>query len=334
MNTKDEIVDSIEGRFEGELPPPVLFTQTGTKELMEHCGAYWPDAHRDVGKMVKLALQPAELFGFATARVPFDVSAEAEAIGCDVSTGTDISQPFVLGSPWRDGMTVDFDSELPSVDEFLSHGRIRTVIDAADTIHREKEDLFVTSMCISVSGIASHMLGMENMIMSSITDFDSVVGLMNRLLPLSTAYARELSKVSDNVMLIGSVLPGITTPECIGRSAKMDKDVISSVKDSFSTVHNCGNTYDDVDLLIAMSPDVLSLETSSMPEKYLRKVGKCCKMLGCVNPVEVLLPGTPDDVRREALRSAELGFALVGPECGVPPLTPNENLLALARYRE
>ena len=333
MNTKDEIIDAIEGRFKGELPPPVLLTQTGTRGQMQHCGASWPDAHRDIDKMVRLALQPSEMFGFATARVPYDVSAEAEAIGCFVNAGTDKNQPTVTGSPWRDSMSFPSDSELPSVDEFLSHDRIRTVIGSADRIHSEREDLFVTSMCFSSAGIAAHMMGMENLIMSTMMDSEGAIGLVDRIVPYSIAYAKELSKVSDNVTVIASVLPGIMTPEFNRQTAKRDAKIVSAIKDSYSMVHNCGNTFESIEDLVAMSPDVLSLETSSRPEDYLRIVGKRCKMLGCISPVNVLLPGSPDAVRNEALRSAELRFDLVGPECGVPPLTPNENLKALANYR-
>ena len=333
MNTKDEIVDAIEGQYKGDLPPPVLFTQTGTLGQMQHCGASWPEAHYDVGKMVELALQPSEMFGFATARVPYDVSAEAEAVGCYVNTGTRISQPTVTGSPWRKSMTFPSPSDLPSIDEFLSHERIRTIIESADRISSKREDLFVTSMCISSAGIASHIMGMENMIMFTITDPDSSIGLVDDIVPFSTAYARELSEVSDNVMVIASVLTGIMTPKFNGLTAKRDAKIVSAIKKSYSTVHNCGNTFENIEDLVAMSPDIMSLETSARPKDYLRVIGKRCRMLGCINPVQVLLPGTPDSVKDDALRSAELGFDLVGPECGVPPLTPNENLRALADYR-
>ena len=33
MNTKDEILDALEGRFRGDLPPPAILTQTGTVHL-------------------------------------------------------------------------------------------------------------------------------------------------------------------------------------------------------------------------------------------------------------------------------------------------------------
>ena len=332
MNTKTEIINAIEGRFEGELPPPVLFTQTGTLDLMKRCGASWPEAHRDVDRMVTLALQPSEVFGFATARVPFDVSAEAEAIGCFVNEGTDVIQPTVTGSPWRGYMTVPSLDDIPSIDDFLSHGRIKTVIEAARRI-TERKDLFVTSMCLSEAGIATHMMGMENMIMCSVSDEDAVKEMLDKILPYSIAYAEELSRVSDNVMVITSVLTGIMTPDFIRETAKRDRRIVASIQDSYSTVHNCGDTFDDIEELVAMSPDVISLETSSKPEQYLRKIGKRCRTLGCISPVNVLLPGTPESVKREALRSAELGFDLVGPECGVPPLTPDENLRALAQYR-
>ena len=333
MNTKQEIIDAIEGRFDGELPPPVLLTQTGTREQMAHCGAYWPDAHRDIGKMVTLALQPSERFGFATARVPFDVSAEAEAIGCSVTTGTDISQPAVEDSPWREYMTVPQVSGLPTVDDFLSSDRIRTVIRSAKRITDGRKDLFVTSMCISSSGVVGHMMGMENMIMCSVADVDAVVELVDHITQYSVAYADALSKVSDNVMVITSALSGIMTPEFVRETLKRDKVIVDAIGDSYSMIHNCGNTFEYIDDLAAMRPDILSLETSSDPEAYLRRIGKRCVTLGCISPVRVLLPGTPEDVRREALRSAELGFGLVGPECGVPPLTPDANLMALADYR-
>jgi [methyl-Co(III) methanol-specific corrinoid protein]:coenzyme M methyltransferase len=333
MNTKQEIIDAIEGRFEGELPPPVLFTQTGTRDQMRYCGASWPEAHRDTEKMVKLALQPSERFGFATVRLPFDVSVEAEAVGCSVNEGTEINQPAITGSPWRDTMTIPTAADLPSVDEFMSCKRIRTILESAERIGREKEDLFRTTMCTSSSAMPMHMLGMEGLIMSTITDPDSVKRLIDHVTPFSIAYASELSEVSDNVMIITGALSGIFTPEFVRYTIKRDEKVIRAMKNSFSTIHNCGDTYDYVDDLVAMRPDVISLETSSRPDAFLRKIGMRCKTLGCISPVNVLLPGSPEEVRAEALRSAKLGFDLVGPECGVPPITPDANLKARAHYR-
>ena len=56
--------------------------------------------------------------------------------------------------------------------------------------------------------------------------------------------------------------------------------------------------------------------------------------LGGVEPVATLLMKGPNDVLAQARQAAERGFDIVTPECGVPPQTPNENLMALAHYRE
>ena len=334
MNTKDEILDAIERRHSGPLPPPVLLTQTGTVGLMEGCGTFWPEAHYDTAKMVRLALQPSERFGFATARVPFDLTAEAEALGCTVSEGTRDSQPMVTGSPWRDLGTIPPLPDLISPGEMLSSHRIRTVLEAAERIHDVRGDLFLTTMCLSPEGIASHMLGMETMIMGTMMDPDGVKGWVEAVSGHSRAYASALSEVSDNVVMISSIQSDLLMPETNAMIADIARGTISSIGQSYSTVHNCGNTLRSVDDIVGMRPDIVSLETSSDPEAYLRAIGGRCVTLGCINPVRTLLQGSADDVRGCALESAELGFDLVGPECGVPPLTPDANLRALAVYRD
>ena len=334
MNTKDEILDALEGRFRGELPPPAILTQTGTVQMMDACGAYWPAAHFEADKMVRLALQPSELFGFATARIPFDITAEAESLGCTVSPGTRDTQPMVTASRWRDSGTISpVPDDLISPEEMIECPRIRTVIEAAERIHDVRQDLFLTSMCFSASGIAMQMIGMEALLMGSLMEPLTVEKWIDLLTPYSELYAKTLSEVSDNVMVISGVESTINTPEMNRLLAEKDGKIVSSIRDSFSTVHDCGSTLYDIEYLVGMKPDILSLETSANPEPYLRAVNGRCRMIGCVNPIRTLLQSPPEMVREQARQSAELGFDLVGPECGVPPLTSNTNLRALAEYR-
>lgn len=333
MNPKDEIVEVFEGRHEGASPPAIL-TQTGTVGMMEASGSHWPEANFDAEKMVRLALQPSRSFGLGTARIPFDITAEAQTLGCDVYEGRVDSQPAVTGSPWRgDSMEISpVPDVLPSVDEFLSGDRIRTMIDAAEKLHAH-EDVFVTAMCVCPGMVVAHILGMENMLLGMVTDAAGIIQWIKRMTPYSRAYAKELSKVTDNVMVIADLSTDLAPADLIDRYIRYDKEVVSSIKGCFSTVHNCGNTLNTVDQLISLDADMLSLETSKDPMMYLEKVNGRSKMIGCINTVRTLLGGTPETVLRECIRSNELGFDLIGPECGVPPRTPDENLRAIAQYR-
>ena len=334
MNTKAEILDVMDGHFEGPLPPPVILTQTGTVGMMENCGIYWPEANYDAEKMAKLSLQPHEMFGLATARVPYDVVAQAQSIGCSIYPGSSDSQPSVSGSPWR-GPEMElppFPDDLPSPSEAMEHPSIRTIIDAADRLH-SRGDLFVTSMCVAGGGIVMHMLGLEKMMMSMMFDQGGVMKWIHRMAGYSAVYARELSSVSDNVCVITDVMSDLMSPEIASNLALEDRIIIHSIQGAFSMIHNCGNTLANVSDIVSMGSDIISLEMSSAPEEYMRRIGGRCKVLGCINATGVMLEGDVAAVRREALRSAELGVDFVGPECGLPPRTPNENVAALANYR-
>ena len=323
MNGKDEITEVIDGRPHSELPPPVILTQTGTVGMMDACGAEWPDAHYDTDKMVRLALQPSEMFGLPIARVPFDITAEAESLGCTVTRGTRDSQPMIVGSPWRGGSIPPVPSDLMSPQEMLEAPRVRTVIDAAERLHNEHQDLFLTAMCISPTGIAGHLLGMENMIMASLSDPEAVYSWMEAMRPYAVAYATALSEVSDNVMVITGIQSNLFMPEANLRIAEIDSHAVAAIRKCYSTVHNCGDTMANLEDLVGMHPNILSLEASSDPIGFLGRIDHRCITLGCLNPMGEVLFGSPEAVKASAMRSAGFGFDLVGPECGLPPHTPD-----------
>ena len=86
--------------------------------------------------------------------------------------------------------------------------------------------------------------------------------------------------------------------------------------------------------LSALGEDLISCEASEAPRAYTERIHTKCRVLGSVNPVRILMQGKPLDVLEAAAHSVEAGFDLIGPECGVSPLTSDENLLMLANYRD
>jgi [methyl-Co(III) methanol-specific corrinoid protein]:coenzyme M methyltransferase len=61
------------------------------------------------------------------------------------------------------------------------------------------------------------------------------------------------------------------------------------------------------------------------------KVAGRISLMGNVNNAEILLNGTPKDVREATLYALEAGVQVIGPECAVPLRTPLENLQAISR---
>ena len=144
MNSKDEIVRIFDGD-KGDSHPPAIFTQTGTVGQMDACGVYWPDANFDAGKMAELALQTNRMFGFATIRVPFCITVDADAFGCGIYPGSKDTQPSVETFRYcPEGEVLDVPTDLLTPEEFVTSKRPSIVKDAADMLAKN-EDLFLVA---------------------------------------------------------------------------------------------------------------------------------------------------------------------------------------------
>jgi [methyl-Co(III) methanol-specific corrinoid protein]:coenzyme M methyltransferase len=332
MNSKQEIIDAMNRESKGAAPP-ALFSQTGTTAMMDSSGASWPDANFEMDKMIALALEPSKLFGYATVRIPYDLTAEVERLGCDVAHGDKGRQPMVTGSPWNTGEVND-PPEFMSVDEFLSGGRPAMYLQTAEKIAKEHPDLFLTSCTLGPLEVANYMVGMENFMMATFMNPDVCLKWVEKVTPYQCAYAKAMSELVDNVFVIVEAPEDIMPPDLLETYLPFESQIYSSIKESFSTAHTCGMTGSVLEQLAGMGETALSVESAGDPKGIVDRVGDKVILAGGVDPIGTLLQGTPQDVVSAAKAAADAGYHVIMPECGVPPLTPNENLDALAKYRD
>ena len=332
MNGKDAIVRAMEG--DRDVQPAAIFTQTATVSQMQNCGCFWPDAIYDPDKMVELSLQPNRMFGFSCARIPFNTNSDSEVFGCEINRGDEKIPPSVRGSPYMgDCDFVDAPEDFIGVDEFMSSERITSILEAAEKLSKHEEVFSTTSLNGPVAAI-DNIVGMENVLMVSMMEPERVTKWLGTVTPHITELGRALSEVSDNVMFIEESDTEIFMPDMFDMMiGDFLPKVISAASGSFTTIHSCGNTFAIADKLASLGETALSPEASSDPTGYVEAVGGKAVLVGCVNPVQALMLGTPEDVVREARASAEAGFGIIAPECGVPPTASDENLLALFNYR-
>jgi len=335
MNTRQEIFDAFDKQTR-DLPPPAVFTQTGTVGQMDSCGCGWPEANWDVDKMVTLALETSRRFGFATARVPFSITVEAEALGCTIEEGTRDRQPAVVGIPCpaEGDSTVPDVPDLVPVDEFLAHHTPQTVIDSARRLS-QREDLFTVTGMVGPLGLVNAMIGIDNSVMGLMMEPERIEDWVKAMVPYSSAYAGVLSEAADAVLIIEEATTDLFPPEYFDMDIGTKlPGVIRSARESLVTMHACGRTIEVAPKIAAMGFDGISLETSADMKSYMDAVGGRTLMMGSVNPLSTLLAGTPADVLSSARACVDAGFGIITPECGIPPRTPDANLEMLAKYRE
>ena len=85
MSPKERLLATLNGKSVIDRIPVAQPLQTGTVELMESCGVFWPAAHSDAGKMAALSYEAHKIIGFESVRVPFDINVESEAMGCELN---------------------------------------------------------------------------------------------------------------------------------------------------------------------------------------------------------------------------------------------------------
>ena len=68
-----------------------------TTDLMEISGVRWPQAHTDAQMMAELAYANYQNGCFENVGLPFDMVAEAEQMGAQITLGSECIEPHVTG---------------------------------------------------------------------------------------------------------------------------------------------------------------------------------------------------------------------------------------------
>ncbi|MBI4828451.1 MAG: uroporphyrinogen decarboxylase family protein [Nitrospinae bacterium] len=106
----------------------------------------------------------------------------------------------------------------------------------------------------------------------------------------------------------------------------------TSARGIYSLLHVCGNTTDRFDLFGETGASAVSLDHKADIGTAVAELSGHMCVAGNVDPVSVLLNGTPENVRAASLallekHGANPGFILM-PGCDIPPAAPLENIQA------
>lgn len=334
MNSRERVIEALSGNGP-EVPPVAIFTQSGTVGQMDAVGASWPDAHTDPEKMAALGCAQAEIFGFESVRVPFDIVAEADSLGCTVNPGDRTNLPYITSRALPEN-PVDGDLpelDLPSPSEYLSGRRMETVCEALSIASKRVDgELPVCGELLGPMGALGQLMSVEHLSLASMLQTDWVRRTCLRIAGLQRAYAEAQRDAGADVLLIieSEASADIISPD--------DYDVLSGTVvpsmlpsgDVKTVLHMCGDTGPMLARIPETGADALSPDPMVPAADVVRALDGRMRIAGAVDPVGTLLQGTPEAVVSEAGMYAEAGYDVITPGCGLAPMTPDENLRALA----
>ena len=331
MTPKERLFATLDRRPVDRIPVAQPL-QTGTLELMKSCNAYWPEVHSDPQLMATLAYEAHRVVGFESVRVPFDINVESEAMGCELNfqsgrrKGRDIQPPVKV--PAMDALS-DF-SRVKDPDPYKD-GRMPVVLKAIEMLKKKLPDTIpILSAVVGPFMVAAQVRGVDSFMRELLMQPDKTLEIIERAYKACLRYAQAQAEAgSDCVVIVDATAsPDLISPKQFDKFAKPFTQDLAKNIPIRSILHICGKTH----LILTKMAEVtsaISIDSSVDMAEAKQTVGPGTAVCGNVDVNTVLLFGEPADVEKATKEVIEKGTELLTTSCGISPVAPTENLIAM-----
>ena len=306
--------------------------QTGTVELMESCGAFWPAVHSNADLMAALSYEAHVRIGFESVRVPFDVNVESEALGCVLDyqkgsrKGLDI-QPSVKTAALS---SLEELEAIPDPDPQRS-GRMPVVLQAIRLLRqRVGPDVPILSAVVGPFMVAGQIRGVDPFMRELMREPDFALRVIEKSYRACLAYAQAQVEAGTDVVVIvdASASPDLISPAQFDKFAKPYTKALTASLPVPTILHICGRSGPSLTRMAECAHGV-SIDSLVPMREAKETIGERVAVCGNVDVNNTLLFGEPDDVATEVRRIIDEGTDLLTTSCGISPLTETRNLVAM-----
>ena len=284
----------------------------------------------DAQAMVKAQIDAQKAIGHDALFAYIDPLYIPEAFGCSIG---------FLSSGAADAVPLDLKTEadingLPTPD-VRRDGRLPLMVSVAEHLVKSpSREVPVLSLVEGPFTNCARMLGTEKMMRAVMKNKAFVERLLEKVGILLAQFGRALEEAGIDGLIIADPVGSSTMV-----SAKIYGELVLPHLQRFIKslqipviLHVCGDTEPILDMMAGTGARILSLDQCMDLTMAKRKLAGRCGIGGNVDPINALLLGTVEDVKRETLKclqqGGKRGYVLMA-GCAVPPRTPIENLRAM-----
>jgi uroporphyrinogen decarboxylase len=204
-----------------------------------------------------------------------------------------------------------------------------------------EEDLHICGLSWGPITAAGYLMGVEDMLMMTMMEPEMVKKLVMKVAPFVTAMQNKMIDSGATVMWMADPTSSedLISPSMFREySYPALKEVISNVSkehDVPSFLHICGNTLDIIPIMPELKVDCFSFDHAVDAGKAKKAAGRKTALMGNVDPVRLILSGTPKEITDECYRIIDAagmdGGLILAPGCETPLASPDENVRAMGQ---
>jgi [methyl-Co(III) methanol-specific corrinoid protein]:coenzyme M methyltransferase len=287
------------------------------------------EVHGNPKLLAATAVSSYKLFGFECAVVPYDITVEAEVLGCTVNMYPH-KEEIIYPTIKEKAINTIEDLKIP--DDLSSSGRVPVVVEAIKLLKTEvSNELAVGTYILGPFLLAGQIMELEGLLKKAYKDAEEINRILNVLTDFIIQLARVYKDAGVDYITIREMgaSADVLSPRMFRSLIKPHLDKIMHEIDSPKVLHICGNTNPIVVDMADTGADAISVEAKNDVEKTRKLLGKDTLVFGNLDTYQVLCLGTPEDVEKEVLRCIQAGVSAVWPGCDIWPDIPAENMRIL-----
>ena len=295
----------------------------------EYIGADYAGFASDHRILVKANLTCAEAFGFDQISCISDPYRETQGFGASIK--------YVKNSPPISSHPLKEKKSLASLSkpDPLASVRMLDRINAVRTYKKQCGRAYsILGWIEGPAAEAANLRDVSNFLMDLITDEPFVCDLMDICVETGIEFAGAQVQAGADTIGIGDAIASQVSPDMYERLIQpRERRLIRAVKEmgAFVKLHICGNITHLLPGIANLGIDILDVDHMVRMQTVRDAVGHGIALAGNIDPVGVILQGTPDLIRRKVLEIYKIvgNPFIVNAGCEIPSGTPPENLKAL-----
>jgi len=329
MSSRERVLKLFNKEKVDRLP---IFSGMGNITVQGLEGTNWrfAELHVDAEKMAKMAASTAQLFGFESAVVPFDMGVEAEALGAGVNFyagHTNIVYPTIIKK--AADKFQDLKIQVPNL---TKAGRIPLVAEAIRILKEQVGDkIAIGAWVLGPYTLTGQLTDIGDLAKSAFKKTAQVQEVLNQLADVIIEISKIYRQAGADYITIREMGagPDILSPRMFKALIQSPLEKVFAGLQSPKILHICGSTDMIIEQMAQCGAEAISVDQKNTLAETRKKIGNDLLLFGNFSPYDTLVLMEASDVDPVVKKCLDDGADAVWPGCDLWPDVKKENMQAL-----